>query len=138
MFFSHKKRSCIEFCPLSTTVPQIWDMTSTRTVSNTSPRTKLTSRFIQKVCEQTSHDSLMGHDQYVSLSLQLHYDRFESRNEILVALTSRISVRKLVRVTSVEIRRIFLLDLCICHFFANTLKQIYMHIKSDSPLTLYC
>lgn len=43
-----------------------------------------TCSFIQEVGQEAAHDSLVGDDEDVALTLQLHDDRLESLHQVLV------------------------------------------------------
>ena len=85
----------------------------------------------------------MSNNEHILLTLELHNDRLQSRNQVFVRLpysdtkmsklklsrrretvfTSRIAVLELVEVSSGEIFRKLLLDLFVRHLFANALKR---------------
>lgn len=81
----------------------------------------LTRRFIQEVSQQTPHDRLVGYNQDIALSLQLHNDRLQPGHQILVALASRVPVCEFIRIPRVKIGGVFLLYFCVCHLFAYAL-----------------
>lgn len=46
----------------------------------------VTCALVQEIGEQAAHDGLMTDDQHVALSLQLHDDRLQPLNQVLVGL----------------------------------------------------
>lgn len=46
----------------------------------------LTCALVQEIGEQAAHDGLMTDDQHVALSLQLHDNRLQPLNQVLVGL----------------------------------------------------
>lgn len=59
--------------------------------------------LIQEVAQNASKDSLVSHEENVALALQLHHDRLQSRNQVLIALSTGVSVRQLILVPRLEL-----------------------------------
>lgn len=53
---------------------------------------KLTRRFVKEVCKKTSQDCLMCNQKDISLAFKLHNYRFQTCYQVLIALTSGITV----------------------------------------------
>lgn len=53
--------------------------------------TRLTCGFIQEVCQQAAHDSLVTDNQDVLLSLQLHDDRLQTLHQVFIGLRGQVN-----------------------------------------------
>lgn len=75
--------------------PQRGDTPSHHTISASAtfrgrPRLPLTSALIQEVGQQTPHDGLVADDQNVLLPLELHDDRLQTLDQVLIRLRGRV------------------------------------------------
>ena len=76
--------------------------------------------LIQEISQQTSHDCLVTDDEDVLLPLQLHDDWLETRDQVLIRFSPRISVVEFVLVSLGKVFRVLLLNLFISHLIADS------------------
>lgn len=65
----------------------------------------------------------MWNNKHITLSFQFHNHRFQTCDKILVALTSRIPIRKFVHISCCKIVRKTLLDLLVSQLLTDALKH---------------
>lgn len=81
---------------------------------------RLIGAGIHEICIDASNNGLVGDDDDVVASFQLHNDRLQSNDYIAIRLSTPVSVIVFVLISRRKILRVRLLDFTIRHPIADT------------------